>query len=216
MSLNLEPGTIIMPPDGILPTEEGGGSLYIMPDGRIVALSESAISMISEMGEEALADQVISEEVADQDENMNNSVIVANKHIDENTILVSGASVETLLLGNAGTTEDVRIAIEENVVNGETCDELNLDDFVEVITTFKCKGCQFTSDHREVLLSHIREKHINVDDDHGDSIVDNEDIADKANDVGVCEIEVCPEQSINGLSIVVNENDILRSVICDY
>ena len=176
-----------------------------MPDGRIVALSESAISMISEMGEEALANQVISQEVNDQDQN-----IVSNKHVDENTILVSGASVETLLLGNVDTTPDndnVRIAIEENVDNGGTCSELNLEDFVEVITTFKCKACHFTSDNKEVLLAHIREKHINGDDDHRDSIAENEDIAEKANDGGVCEIEVCPEQSINGLSIIVNENE---------
>eukprot|EP00092_Neocalanus_flemingeri_P016175 GFUD01017507.1.p1 GENE.GFUD01017507.1~~GFUD01017507.1.p1 ORF type:complete len:703 (+),score=185.25 GFUD01017507.1:177-2285(+) len=207
MSLNIEPDTIMLPPDGILPSEEEGGSLYIMPDGRIVALSESAISMISEMGEEALANQVISQEVTDQDQNMNNSVIVANKHIGENTILVSGASVETLLLGNVDTAEDVRIAIDENANNnGGPCEELNLDDFVEVITTFKCKGCQFISDRREVLLAHIREKHVNVDA-YRDSIVESEEIADKANDAGVCEIEVCPEQSINGLSIIVNEND---------
>eukprot|EP00090_Calanus_glacialis_P021601 TRINITY_DN33322_c0_g1_i1.p1 TRINITY_DN33322_c0_g1~~TRINITY_DN33322_c0_g1_i1.p1 ORF type:complete len:705 (-),score=180.96 TRINITY_DN33322_c0_g1_i1:52-2166(-) len=213
MALSLEPGTIMMPPDGMLQTEEGGGSLYIMPDGRIVALSESAISMISEMGEAALADHVISEEIADQNDNLDNSVMVPSKNIDENTILVSGASVETLLLGNVDNNEDVRIAIEENGKRVETCDELHFEDFVEVVTTYKCKGCQFSSGEREVLFSHIKEKHINrvQVDDRGDDIVaveyDNEEIADKANDAGVCEIEVCPEQSINGLSIIVNEND---------
>jgi len=197
----------MLPPDGMLQTEEGGGSLYIMPDGRIVALSESAISMISEMGEEALGNnQVMSEEVADQDENLNNSVMVSSKEIDQNTILVSGASVETLLLGNVDSDDDVRIAIEDNGGAGavDKSDEVNLEDFVEVVTTYKCKGCQFISNERQVLLSHIGDTHMsNASEDHGD--VDNGDIADKTNDAGVCEIEVCPEQSINGLSIVVNE-----------
>ena len=200
MTLNLDPGTIMMPQDGVMQSEEeGGGSLYIMPDGRIVALSESAISMISEMGEEALAEQVISEEVTDEEQNFNGSVVVTDKEVNENTILVSGTSVETLLLGHVDNdTEDVRIAIEEN------CVDMNLDDFVEVITTYKCKGCSFSSDERELLLLHIREKHFSVGCQPS---IENEDITEKANEGGVCEIEVCPEQSINGLSIIVNESD---------
>jgi len=196
MSLSLESGSMMMPPGE-------GGSLYIMPDGRIVALSESAISMISEMGEEALGNRAISEEISEQEENLN--VMVSNKDIEENTVLVSGASVETLLLGNVSNADVRMAAIEDSGATVKKCDQLNLDDFVEVVTTYKCKGCQFTSSSRQELLIHIGEKHISNDVDIDDG--DSDDIADRSNDGGVCEVEVCPEQSINGLSIIVNENE---------
>jgi len=195
----------MMPPDNMLQEGEGG-SLYIMPDGRIVALSESAISMISEMGEEALGNQATSEETTEQDENMNNSVMVSSKDTEQNTILVSGASVETLLLNSVEENEVVSMAIEESSGTVKKPVELSLDDFVEVVTTFKCKGCEFTSNDRQTLLIHIGEKHMrNTFEEQDDA--DNEDITDKSNDAGVCEVEVCPEQSINGLSIIVNETD---------
>ena len=209
MSLSLEPGTIMMPPDNMLQAGEGG-SLYIMPDGRIVALSESAISMISEMGEEALGNQVIRDEISEQDENLNNSVIVSGKSTEQ-TILVSGASVETLLLNNVEENEGVSMAVEENPGAVKKPDELRLDDFVEVITTYKCKGCEFVTDNRQTLLVHIGEKHMRNTYEEPDD-VDNDDIADKSNDIGVCEVEVCPEQSINGLSIVVNEAENVNSI----
>merc|ERR1719450_1858266 len=151
-----------------------------MPDGRIVALSESAISMISEMGEEALGSQAIGEEISAENENDNNPVIVSTKDLGQSTILVSGASVETLLLNNVNETEDVSIAVEESSGTFKKSDELNLEDFVEVITTFKCKACDFTSNDRQTLLVHIGDRHFrnNVEDQD-----DTEENADNANSI---------------------------------
>lgn len=201
MSLGLEVGTMMMNSDEILSPEEDGGSLYIMPDGRIVALSESAINMISEMGEGALDDHTVTQSVDDQN---NPNSHVSNKHEDKNTILVSGASVETLLLGNVESTENLRLGIDENIDTGQVHGDLNIDDFIETITSYRCKACFYTNENRNMLLAHVREKHRKNETSSTEII---SEIMDKGQEIADCEIEVCPEQSINGLSIIVNETD---------
>ena len=57
-------------------------------------------------------------------------------------------------------------------------------------TTFKCKGCMFHSDSKEVLLSNIQDKH----------------------QAAVCDTEIGPQQSINGLSTVVKILNIAKPI----
>ena len=108
---------------------------------------------------------------------------------DYNPIFIAAAAQYSNTAAIASTTEnikaaetdDVKTGIEANVDNGENCDEPNIENLMEVVTTF-----EFTSNSKEILLSHIQDKH------------------DKVKEPAACEIEVGPEQSINGLSTVVN------------
>jgi len=156
------------------------GSLYIsMPDGRIVALSGPAVDMITEMGEAVLEPESRQETaavtIAEQEDTAGKAV--------KDSVLASGATVETLLLTTAS-------------LDGETldCAEVDFTQMVEEITSYKCRVCSFLSDSKGVLLSHVQTEH-----GSGKAVAVETEVEE-----AVTEVEVGPDQNIAGLSIILD------------
>lgn len=52
--------------------------------------------------------------------------------------------------------------IDESILTSEVLGRVNLEDFVDIVTTYKCKFCRFSCAWKSGLMSHIRNTHIAV------------------------------------------------------
>ena len=246
--------TCIFPSETMDKAEEGG-SLYIMPDGRIVALSESAIDMISEMGEEqegreeeeefarrlgddqeekpemvrmGMVEDVVGQMGAEEDRRMvleNDGQIRMHKDSltrmendgrmrieDESQMGIQ--SDNQVRIENDGRMEGSRLNIENNgqmrIENNSqmriendllASDSSDFDAFVETITIYKCKNCDFSSQNKERIVGHVKENHLYIKAIQEAKVL----VSDGPDPIGEDEEDVHPEQSVNGIRIIVND-----------
>ena len=138
-----------------------GGSFYVMPDGRIVSLSETAMDMIAEMGE--------AEEGKEGEE--------------RGMLKIQGEDEPTGLLSESEANFD-------------------FDAEVETIITYRCRNCEFTSQSRTLVGDHVREVHLYIKAIQEAKVLVSDDIEPVGGDE---EVDVNPEQSVNGMRIIVND-----------
>ena len=137
-----------------------GGSFYVMPDGRIVSLSETAMDMIAEMG------QV-------EDDKEDEGAMLKIREPDEPTGILSVAETN-----------------------------FDFDAYVETILTYNCKNCDFSSQSRAVVGDHVREVHLYIKAIQEAKVLVSDDVEPVASPG---EVDVNPEQSVNGMRIIVND-----------
>ena len=137
-----------------------GGSFYVMPDGRIVSLSETAMDMIAEMGG--------TEEGKEEEGGM---------------LKIQGANEPTELLSVSEAAFD-------------------FDAYVETIVTYNCRNCEFTSQSRLLVGDHVREVHLYIKAIQEAKVLVSDDVEPVGGDE---EVDVNPEQSVNGMRIIVND-----------
>ena len=155
-----------------------GGSLYIMPDGRIVALSESAIDMISEMG--------------DQQEGEEEDMVNALEEEKEEVRSYPAVPVKS---DNEVVAE---IRLDDNLLATSSVD---FDSYVDTITLFRCKNCDYSSQSREQMMDHVKGTHLYIKAIQEAKVL----VSDELDPGGEDEEDANPEQSVNGLSIIVND-----------
>jgi len=138
-----------------------GGSFYVMPDGRIVSLSETAMDMIAEMGE--------AEEGKEEE--------------GEGMLKIQAEDEPTGLLPESEANFD-------------------FDAEVETIITYRCRSCEFTSQSRTLVREHVREVHLYIKAIQEAKVLVSDDVEPVGGDE---EVDVNPEQSVNGMRIIVND-----------
>ena len=158
---------------------EEGGSLYIMPDGRIVALSESAIDMITEMGQqqEGLEEQ----QMLEQDKEFSPALVKTE------------AEVVT------------QIRINEDILMEP--DSFDFDSYVD--TVFNCRSCNFTDGNRNRMTDHVKDAHLYIQAIQEAKVLVQgvQEAKVLMGEEGDEEEDAYPEQSVNGISIIVGDMD---------
>ncbi|XP_072753780.1 uncharacterized protein [Anoplolepis gracilipes] len=117
------------------------GQVYAFQNGMLQELDTNQIMEQTDILEKALL-------VAKDVENCGNEYITNENIVVKNTYEHSEEQYEV-------ATEDAEkdFIIEDNNVN--------VDDFVEIVTAFKCKICEYITQNKIQLLSHIQKIHLN-------------------------------------------------------
>ncbi|XP_029672080.1 zinc finger protein 62 homolog isoform X2 [Formica exsecta] len=142
------------------------GQVYAFQNGVLQELDTNQIMEQTDFQEKAL---LVSKDVENcgNEYITNGNIMVKNEHSEEQYEV---------------TTEEARkdFVIED--------DNVNVDDFVEIVTAFKCKICAYITQNKIQLLSHIQKMHLN-------STIDIESKEESKNMSGVRIVYMCAECS---------------------
>lgn len=124
------------------------GQVYAIRNGVLQALDISQLEYEAEVGSPEGKAFVLDEQ---PEENEADSVEITRYVSDSDASLAQEDEGEEL---ETAPNDDKRLFIVAK-------DDVNADDFVEVVTAFKCKICPYTTQDREQLVKHFGNVHAN-------------------------------------------------------